>query len=116
SQRVPGIHPMVKVSPSDVALHTEDFAHWAQTPQAQRAAYDSAAGLAQVTLDLLGDPTLLQSAREEFAAAGGVVEVEKLQSQRCATVSCVSQTHLKSVRLIVCVTLYTMQLGTHFLQ
>ena len=80
SQRVPGIHPMVKVSPSDVALHTEDFAHWAQTPQAQRAAYDSAAGLAQVTLDLLGDPTLLQSAREEFAAAGGVVEVEKLQS------------------------------------
>src|SRR5699024_9063577 len=106
----------VKVSPSDVALCTEDFAYWAQTPQAQRAAYDSAAGLAQVTLDLLGDPALLKSAREEFSAAGGDVEVEKLQSWRCATVSCVSQTHLKSVRIIVCVNLNTMQVGPHFLQ
>ncbi len=38
SHLVPGIHPMVKVSPSDVALHTEDFARWAATDTAVAAA------------------------------------------------------------------------------
>lgn len=78
SQLVPGIHPMVKVSPEDVALHTEDFAKWANTPAAKRAAVDSAAGLAQIALDLLADDTLLDAARTEFAQAGGPVVVTDL--------------------------------------
>ena len=78
SQRVPGIHPMVKVSPDDVALHTEAFAAWAKTPEAKKAAADSAVGLAQVTLDLLADAPLLAQAKSEFELAGGVVAVDDL--------------------------------------
>ena len=81
SQQIPGIHPMVKVSPSDVALHTEDFARWANSPEAVSAATDSAVGLAQVTLDLLADATLLAAAKEEFNLAGGFVSVENLMQQ-----------------------------------
>lgn len=72
SNLVPGLHPMVKVSPSDVALHTEDFARWAATPQAVDAAVDSAAGLAQVTLDFLADPEFRRAAREDFDKEGEV--------------------------------------------
>lgn len=72
SNLVPGLHPMVKVSPSDVALHTEDFAQWASTPQAVDAAVDSAVGLAQVTLDFLADPEFRRAAREDFDKQGPV--------------------------------------------
>ncbi|WP_342318543.1 M20 family metallopeptidase [Corynebacterium mayonis] len=78
SQLVPGIHPMVKVSPADVALHTEAFEKWANSPQAVAAAVDSAVGLAQVALDLLADAALLRAAKEDFARAGGKVGVDKL--------------------------------------
>ena len=72
SHLVPGLHPMVKVSPTDVALHTEDFARWAATPQAVDAAVDSAAGLAQVALDFLADPNFRRAAREDFDREGPV--------------------------------------------
>ena len=69
---------MVKVSPEHVALHTEAFAKWANTPAAKQSAVDSAAGLAQVTLDLLADATLLDAAKTEFERAGGQVAVADL--------------------------------------
>lgn len=72
SHLVPGLHPMVKVSPTDVALHTEDFARWAATPQAVDAAVDSAAGLAQVALDFLADKEFRRAAREAFDRQGPV--------------------------------------------
>lgn len=72
SHLVPGLHPMVQVSPTDVALHTEDFARWAATPQAVDAAVDSAAGLAQVTLDFLVDKEFRGAAREDFDREGPV--------------------------------------------
>lgn len=72
SNLVPGLHPLVKVSPSDVALHTEDFARWAATPQAVDAAVDSAAGLAQVAMDFLADPEFRRAAREDFDKQGPV--------------------------------------------
>ena len=72
SHLVPGLHPMVQVSPADVALHTEDFAHWAATPQAVDAAVDSAAGLAQVALDFLADADFRRAAREDFDREGPV--------------------------------------------
>ncbi|MDO5670075.1 MAG: M20 family metallopeptidase [Corynebacterium sp.] len=71
SQLVPGIHPMVKVSPPDVALHTAAFASWAAGEEATRAAVDSAAGLAQVAVDVLADDVLAAAAVAEFEAAGG---------------------------------------------
>lgn len=72
SHLVPGLHPMVKVSPTDVALHTEDFARWAATPQAVDAAVDSAAGLAQVALDFLADTDFCRAAQEDFDREGPV--------------------------------------------
>jgi len=78
SHLVPGLHPMVKVSPADVALHTEDFARWAATPQAVDAAVDSAAGLAQVALDFLADAELRRAVREDFDKEGPVAVEELL--------------------------------------
>lgn len=72
SYLVPGLHPMVQVSPTDVALHTEDFARWAATPQAVDAAVDSAAGLAQVALDFLADSDFRRAAQEDFDREGPV--------------------------------------------
>lgn len=72
SHLVPGLHPMVQVSPADVALHTEDFARWAATPQAVDAAVDSAAGLAQVALDFLADSDFRRAAQEDFDREGPV--------------------------------------------
>lgn len=72
SHLVPGIHPMVKVSPSDVALHTEDFARWAATDAAVDAAVDSAAGLAQMAIDYLADMKMRAAANAEFAEQGAV--------------------------------------------
>ncbi|MDO5511909.1 M20 family metallopeptidase [Corynebacterium sp.] len=71
SQMVPGIHPMVQVSPPDVALHTAAFAEWASGEEATRAAVDSAAGLAQVAVDVLADDALAAAAVAEFEASGG---------------------------------------------
>ncbi len=73
SHLVPGIHPMVKITPEGVALHTRAFAEYARSEEAVDAAVDSAIGLAQVALDALGEPALLEAAREEFEAAGGVL-------------------------------------------
>lgn len=78
SNLVPGLHPMVKVSPSDVALHTEAFAHWSNTDEAITAAIDSGIGLAQVVCDLLADDKLLEAAKEEFKSTGGRVAVTDL--------------------------------------
>lgn len=72
---VPGIHPMVKIAPEGVALHTDEFARWSASPQATEAAVDSAAGLAQVVGDLAADPALLAAAQEEFRQAGGAQSV-----------------------------------------
>lgn len=72
SHLVPGLHPMVKVSPTDVALHTEDFARWAATSQAVDAAVDSAVGLAQVALDFLADKEFRRAARKDFDKDGPV--------------------------------------------
>ena len=72
SHLVPGLHPMVKVSPADVALHTEDFARWAAGPEAVTAAVDSAVGLAQVTLDFLADKEFRDAARRDFQRHGQV--------------------------------------------
>ncbi|GAB3946259.1 M20 family metallopeptidase [Corynebacterium tapiri] len=71
SYLVPGIHPMVAISPEDVALHTEDFARWAHSDSARAGLSDSVVGLAQVICDALCDPHLLAAAKAEFERAGG---------------------------------------------
>lgn len=70
SHLIPGIHPMIKVSPSNVALHTADFAEWAISDSAVDAAVDGAIGLGQVAIDFLCDKSLRQRAQAEFAEMG----------------------------------------------
>lgn len=78
SQLVPGIHPMVKIAPSGVALHTEAFADCSVGDDAVRGAVDSAIGLAQVAVDVLADPELARAAREEFEREGGAFGVAEV--------------------------------------
>lgn len=75
SYRVPGIHPLLKISSSDVALHTEEFREAAGSAAAEKAAVDGSYGLAATALDYLSDDALAQRVKEEFEAAGGAVDV-----------------------------------------
>ncbi|GAB4086172.1 M20 family metallopeptidase [Myceligenerans cantabricum] len=77
SFRVPGIHPLVRVSAPDVALHTAEFAAAAATPAAVSAAVDGAAGLAATALDYLCDAALRAAVHDEFARQGGAIDVER---------------------------------------
>lgn len=77
---MPSIHPMVKIAPEGVALHTEEFARWAGSEDGIRGLNDATAGLAQVIIDLVSDPRLLPAAREEFERAGGEMRVERATS------------------------------------
>src|SRR5205807_8430676 len=63
SYLVPSIHPVVKVSPADVAIHTADFAGWAAAPEGDRAVIDGAKALAMTVADLWLRPDQLEAAR-----------------------------------------------------
>ena len=77
SQRVPGIHPLIKVTDSaDVALHTREMARAAGSPTGDAAAVDGAYGLAAVVLDWLHDAAFRAAVRADFEATGGAVDVE----------------------------------------
>lgn len=75
SYRVPGIHPLLKIASSDVALHTEEFREAAGSSAAEQAAVDGTYGLAATALDYLSDDALARRVKEEFEAAGGTVDV-----------------------------------------
>ncbi|AYD90590.1 M20 family peptidase [Actinomyces lilanjuaniae] len=82
SQRVPGIHPLVKVTEGpDVALHTREMAQAAASPAADTAVVDGAYGLAAVSLDWLCDAGLREAVQADFEASGGVVDVEGFWAQ-----------------------------------
>ena len=76
SQRVPGIHPLIKVTDGpDVALHTREMTRAAGSATGDAGAVDGAYGLAAVALDWLVDPALRRAVREDFEASGGVLDV-----------------------------------------
>ncbi|MCP2165147.1 M20 family metallopeptidase [Goodfellowiella coeruleoviolacea] len=75
SFRMPAIHPMIAVGQASGALHTVEFAEAAGSADGDRAVLDGAHGLAQVAADYLADPVLREAVHEEFAAAGGPVDV-----------------------------------------
>ncbi len=77
SQRVPGIHPLIRVTDRpDVALHTREMERAAGSPSGDGAAVDGAYGLAAVALDWLYDADFRRAVRADFEAAGGAVDVE----------------------------------------
>ncbi|MEJ6013900.1 M20 family metallopeptidase [Corynebacterium sp. H127] len=78
SHLVPGIHPMVKIAPVGVALHTAELREAAASEDGMVALEDAAVGLAQVAVDLIADPALLAATRAEFAESGGAVTTAEL--------------------------------------
>jgi metal-dependent amidase/aminoacylase/carboxypeptidase family protein len=75
SYLVPSIHPMIAVAPSDVAIHTAEFARHARGPSGDVGVVDGALAMAATVVDLWSEPTLLAAATGAHAAdvdaAGG---------------------------------------------
>lgn len=75
SYRVPGLHAMVKISDTDLSLHTREFAAAAVTETADQVVLDSAAVMAAIALDYLSDANLRTAVAEDFTRAGGPMDV-----------------------------------------
>jgi amidohydrolase len=67
SYLVPSIHPMIKVSPPHVSIHTPEFADYARSDEGDRAVLDGAKALAMTVADLWFDAAALDQVRAEFA-------------------------------------------------
>jgi amidohydrolase len=67
SQRLPTIHPYIRISPDGVPGHSRDFAQWARSPLARTGMVAGAKALALTALDLLASPEALARARQDFA-------------------------------------------------
>jgi amidohydrolase len=70
SYEVPSIHPMIKVSPAHVSIHTPEFAGFAAGPEGDAAVLDGAKALAMTIADLWMRPDVLDAATAAFRAAG----------------------------------------------
>jgi amidohydrolase len=70
SYEVPSIHPMIKVSPAHVSIHTPEFAGYARGPEGDAAVLDGAKTLAMTIADLWMRPEALEAATDEFRAIG----------------------------------------------
>jgi amidohydrolase len=68
SYLVPGIHPMLKTAPTGTAIHTEDFARYAVSEEADRSVVHGAKVMAMTVVDCWADPAVLAAAHEEFAS------------------------------------------------
>ncbi|MCU1352815.1 MAG: abgB [Acidimicrobiales bacterium] len=69
SHLVPSIHPMIAVSPPNVAIHTQAFAHHAGAPEGDRAVVDGAKAMAATVADLWLRPDVLADVQASFAAS-----------------------------------------------
>jgi amidohydrolase len=69
SQRLPTIHPYIRISPDGVPGHSREFAEWARSPLARAGLVAGAKALALTALDLLVTPDALARARRDFAQA-----------------------------------------------
>jgi amidohydrolase len=63
---VPSIHPMIKVAPGHLSIHTPEFAEYTASPDGDAAVIDGAKAMAMTIADLWLQPELLARAKEEF--------------------------------------------------
>jgi amidohydrolase len=70
SQRLPTIHPYIRISPDGVPGHSREFAEWARSPMARVGLVAGAKALALTALDLLASPAALEKAKHDFARGG----------------------------------------------
>ena len=78
SYLVPSIHPMIKVAPAGVPIHTPGVRRASPASEAaDRAVLDGAKAMAMTVVDLWADEGLLDAARAEFgrATAGAPVPI-----------------------------------------
>jgi amidohydrolase len=69
SHLVPSIHPMIAVSPPNVAIHTRDFAVCAGGDAGDRAVLDGARAMAATVVDLWASAEAMEAVRSEFETA-----------------------------------------------
>jgi amidohydrolase len=69
SHVVASIHPMIAVSPPNVAIHTQDFVRYAGGPEGDRAVIDGAKAMAATVVDLWAEPGALDEVQAAFAEA-----------------------------------------------
>jgi len=81
SHRVPSIHPMFAVAPSDVIIHNPEFTRWAASDRADKAVLDGAKAMALTALELMADAALMERVKADFAATA------ELSSKAIATIS-----------------------------
>ncbi len=67
SYLVPSIHPMIKVAPDGVPIHSVDFAAFAASDDGDRAVIDGAKAMAMTVVDLWTNAELLVEVRAQFA-------------------------------------------------
>ena len=66
SYLVPSMHPMIAVSPADVAIHTRDFTRWAAAEEGDRAVIDGAKAMAMTAVDVWAGPGVAEEVRAAF--------------------------------------------------
>ncbi|MYG94232.1 MAG: M20 family metallopeptidase [Acidimicrobiia bacterium] len=66
SYAVPSIHPIIKVAPPEVTIHTPEFAVYARSNQGDQAVLDGAKIMAMTIADLWLDSTKLEQAKHEL--------------------------------------------------
>lgn len=71
SYLVPSIHPMVKVAPSGVSIHTHDFTAHARSAAGDAAVIHGAKAMAATIADLWAEVSLVEQARVAFDAEPG---------------------------------------------
>jgi metal-dependent amidase/aminoacylase/carboxypeptidase family protein len=64
---VPSIHPMIKVGPAHVSIHSQEFAEHTAAADGDAAVVDGAKALAMTVVDLWLRPDMLEAAKNEFA-------------------------------------------------
>jgi amidohydrolase len=69
SHLVPSIHPMIKVAPAHISIHTPEFAEHARGADGDRAVVDGAKAMAMTMADVWLRDGALDAVRERFAAA-----------------------------------------------
>ncbi|MCU1361127.1 MAG: amidohydrolase [Ilumatobacteraceae bacterium] len=75
SYLVPSIHPMIKVAPDGIPIHTKDFAEWARSEAGDLAVLDGAKAMAMTVIDLWTNETLRSEVAAEFERRPASAEV-----------------------------------------
>jgi amidohydrolase len=70
SYLVPSIHPMIKVAPAGVSIHSVAFTGHARSPAADRAVIDGAKAMAMTVVDLWARPGALADVEAAFLPPG----------------------------------------------